>query len=73
MESCVLESAVPCLTEEESLAPPDNFEENEVLRCLKLCATGKAPHPNGFTSGFFINCWDVVEQDIMDTCQNFYD
>lgn len=38
-----------------------------------MCATDKAPRPDGFTMGFFIKCWEVVKQDIMDTFQNFYD
>lgn len=50
-----------------------NFEENEVLRCLKICAVDKASGPDGFTMGFFITCWDVVKQDIMDNFQNFYE
>ncbi|WMV13963.1 hypothetical protein MTR67_007348 [Solanum verrucosum] len=63
----------PVLTEEDNQALQSNFEESEVLRCLKLCAVDKAAGPDGFTMGFFIKCWDVVKQDIMDTFQNFYE
>ncbi|KAG5621167.1 hypothetical protein H5410_006385 [Solanum commersonii] len=63
----------PVLTEEDNQALQSNFEESEVLRCLKLCAVDKAAGPDGFTMGFFIKCWDVVKQDIMDTFQNLYE
>ncbi|WMV23105.1 hypothetical protein MTR67_016490 [Solanum verrucosum] len=63
----------PVLTEEDNQALQSNFEESEVLRCLKLCVVDKAAGPDGFTMGFFIKCWDVVKQDIMDTFQNFYE
>lgn len=45
----------PVLSEEEKEALQVDFDENEVLRCLKLCAADKAPGPDGFTMGFFIN------------------
>ncbi|CAN4092706.1 unnamed protein product [Withania somnifera] len=38
-----------------------------------MCATDKAPGPNGFTMGFFIKCWDVLKTDIMVTSKNFHD
>lgn len=63
----------PVLTEEDTQALQSNFEESEVLRCLKLSAINKAAGPDGFTMGFLIKCWDVVKQDIMDTFQNFYE
>ncbi|KAF3625895.1 putative mannosyl-oligosaccharide 1,2-alpha-mannosidase MNS3-like [Capsicum annuum] len=60
-------------SEEDRVALQSNFDETEVLRCLKLCASDKAPGPDGFTMGFFIKCWEVVKQDILDTFQNFHD
>ncbi|KAH0658710.1 hypothetical protein KY289_027458 [Solanum tuberosum] len=63
----------PIITEEEKMALQGRFEENEVLTCLKLCAADKAPGPDGFTMGFFIKCWEIVKQDIMDTFPKFYD
>jgi len=42
----------PGLTEEEKENLQRNFEESEVLKCLKMCAIDKAPGPDGFTMGF---------------------
>lgn len=50
-----------------------NFEESEVLDCLKMCAIDKAPGPDGFTMRFFLKCWEVLKGDIMKAFQNFYD
>ncbi|KAG5602473.1 hypothetical protein H5410_033843 [Solanum commersonii] len=47
---------VPDLTNEEKEMVRGFFEESEVLRCLKLCATVKTPGPYGFTVGLFIKC-----------------
>jgi len=46
----------PVITEEERQMLQSNFEESEVLRCLKLCAVDKAAGLDGFTMGFFITC-----------------
>ncbi|KAF3658233.1 putative protein ASPARTIC PROTEASE IN GUARD CELL 1-like [Capsicum annuum] len=51
----------PRLTKEEHEKLQRGFKENEVLRCLKLCATVKAPGPDGFTMGFFIKCSEISE------------
>lgn len=40
-------------TEEESEWPQRDFEEQDVLECLKLCAANKAPGPYGYSMGFF--------------------
>jgi len=51
------------ITEEGKEALQTNFEESEVLRCLKMCAVDKAPSPDGFTMGFFIKCWEIVKNE----------
>ncbi|KAF3681842.1 Ribose-phosphate pyrophosphokinase 2, chloroplastic [Capsicum annuum] len=40
-----------------------NFEEEEVLKCLKSCVKDKAPGPDGFTMGFFIKYWEIVKHE----------
>lgn len=47
---------------EEKVSLRCNFEEDEVLRCLKLRAIDKAQGPDGFTMDFYIKCWEVVKQ-----------
>lgn len=63
----------PVITEAENDALQKDFEEQKVLSCLKMCATDKAPGPDGYTKGFFIKCWEVVKRDIMETFKNFHD
>jgi len=63
----------PRLTGEEKEDLERSFDEEEVLRCLKQCATDKAPRPDGFTMGFYIKCWEVVKGDIMETFQHFHE
>lgn len=63
----------PRVTNEEKEMLRGFFEESEVLRCLKLCATVKTLGPYGFTMGFFIKCWEILKQDIMLTFQNFHE
>ena len=60
------------VTEAENKQLKREFDEQEVLACLKMCATDKAPGPDGYTMGFFIKCWDVVKKDIMVTFKNFH-
>ncbi|WMV43043.1 hypothetical protein MTR67_036428 [Solanum verrucosum] len=63
----------PVISSEEKEILQRNFEEGEVLRCLKLCAMDKAPGPDGFTMGFYIKCWEIVKHDIMKAFQNFHE
>lgn len=44
----------PVLNMEEKDALQRSFEEDEVLKCLKLCATDKVPGPDGYTMCFFL-------------------
>jgi len=50
----------PTLSVEDKVRLQENFTEEEVLRCLKLCAGDKAPGPDGFSMGF-----EIVKLDIM--------
>ena len=63
----------PSISEEERSQLQAKFEEQEVYKCLKLCAIDKAPGPDGYTMGFFIKCWEIVKQDIMEAFHNFYE
>lgn len=46
----------PKISEEEKEFLQSSFDEQEVLRCLKMCAVDKAPGPDGYTMSFFIKC-----------------
>lgn len=38
-----------------------------------MCAIDKSPGLDGFTMGFFLQCWEAVKEDIMKAFQNFYE
>lgn len=42
----------PTISEQDKLYLQSNFEEQEVLQCLKWCAKDKAPGPDGLTMDF---------------------
>ncbi|XP_015166235.1 uncharacterized protein [Solanum tuberosum] len=60
------------ITEDDNDWLQSEFEEQEVLECLKLCAADKAPGPDGYSMGFFQCCWEIVKKDVMDTIRNFH-
>lgn len=56
--------------EKEWLQRP--FSEMEVLNIINMCAGDKAPRPDGFTMGFFKECWSILREDLMQTIHNFH-
>ncbi|XP_075092306.1 uncharacterized protein LOC107821421 [Nicotiana tabacum] len=60
------------ISESERESLQSNFEEQEVLSSLKMCASDKAPGPDGYTMGFFRKCWDILKEDIMAAFNNFH-
>lgn len=49
------------------------FEEDEVLWCIKLCASDKAPGSDGFPMGFYRDFWSMLKLDIMNTMHHFHE
>ena len=41
------------------------FEEEEVYDVIKKMAKNKAPGPDGFSMGFYQECWEVIKGDLM--------
>ncbi|XP_049351941.1 uncharacterized protein LOC125816378 [Solanum verrucosum] len=62
----------PTITEGENEALQADFEEQEVLDCLKMCAIDKAPGPDAYTMGFFLKCWEIIKHDILGAFHNFH-
>ncbi|XP_060210551.1 uncharacterized protein LOC132637488 [Lycium barbarum] len=60
------------ITGEEQVWMSRQFEEDEVLKGIKLCVVDKAPGPDGYTMAFFQAFWDVLKEDLMLTFQNFH-
>jgi hypothetical protein len=48
------------------------FSESEVARAIKCLPREKAPGPDGFTNDFYIECWDIIKQDILNAFHAFY-
>jgi mannosylglycoprotein endo-beta-mannosidase len=46
----------------ENLIKP--IAEEEIDQELQEMPNGKAPKPDGFTTDFFKDCWEVIKQDV---------
>lgn len=44
-----------------------------MLDGIKLCASDKAPGPNGFPMSFYLNFWELLKEDILSTTNYFYE
>lgn len=62
----------PRISEEEKELLQREFEEQEAVESLRLCAADKVPGPDGFSIGFFHKYWEIVNEDVMDTIKNFH-
>ncbi|WMV09305.1 hypothetical protein MTR67_002690, partial [Solanum verrucosum] len=62
----------PGITNEEQERLRRQFEEEEVLNSIKLCASDKAPGPDGYPMCFYQCFWEVLKEDIMNTLQHFH-
>ncbi|WMV48293.1 hypothetical protein MTR67_041678 [Solanum verrucosum] len=60
------------ISEEERDWLQSHFEEAEVLKCIKSCASDKAPGRNGFPMSFFQNFWEVLKYDVMEAINQFH-
>lgn len=60
------------ISEEEREKLQGNFEELEVLNCLKMCSADKSPRANGYTMGLFIKCLEIVNFDITEAFHSFH-
>ena len=49
------------------------FDEEEVVEGIKLCASDKAPGPDGFSMSFYQNFWEMLKVDIINTVRHFHD
>lgn len=43
------------------------FEEEEILECIRLCVSDKAPGPDSFSMSSFQVFWEVLKEDIKNT------
>lgn len=48
------------------------FEIEEIKTAVFEMADDKAPGPDGFSMGFFQECWDVVREDLRRVFEEFY-
>jgi len=58
---------------EEQIWLQRQFEEEEVLKGINLCASDKAPGPDGFPMSFFKEFWSVLKEDILNTMKHFHE
>jgi hypothetical protein len=48
------------------------FGENEIELAIKSLPSGKAPGPDGFTTGFYKHYWDIIKPDILSAFHSVY-
>ncbi|KAK3188489.1 hypothetical protein Dsin_028050 [Dipteronia sinensis] len=46
--------------------------EEEVKRAVLSIPKDSIPGPDGFGSEFYMSCWDIVKEDIMDAAKDFF-
>ncbi|XP_060202303.1 uncharacterized protein LOC132630744 [Lycium barbarum] len=61
------------ITEEENHMLQKEFENQEILNYVKLCAGDKASGPDRYTMDFFVHCWEVVGEEVIAAVKNFHD
>lgn len=60
----------PTISNEDEQWLQREFEEEEVLNSVKLCASDKAHGPDGFLTSFYQSCWEFLKDDIVSTKHN---
>ncbi|XP_026451666.1 uncharacterized protein LOC113351991 [Papaver somniferum] len=71
-DSGMLDLISPCITasdNEQLLKLPDL---EEIKATVAQLPSWKAPGPDGFQTGFYKFCWDVVESEVVDVVQQFF-
>uniref|UniRef100_A0A0V0IB11 Putative ovule protein n=1 Tax=Solanum chacoense TaxID=4108 RepID=A0A0V0IB11_SOLCH len=58
---------------EEQIWLHRQFEKEEVLKGINLCASDKASGPDGFPMSFFKEFWSVLKEDILNTMKHFHE
>ncbi|KAG5601657.1 hypothetical protein H5410_033027 [Solanum commersonii] len=61
------------IEKEEIYITDPKFEEEEILKGINLCASDKAPGPDGFPMSFFKEFWSVLKEDILNTMKHFHE
>ncbi|WMV33018.1 hypothetical protein MTR67_026403 [Solanum verrucosum] len=51
----------------------NEFEEQEIWECVKLCAGNKAPGPDGYTMASYVHCWEVIRGEVISTIRNSHE
>lgn len=62
----------PIVDEEDRLWLCKNFDKNDVKEAMWQIGGDKAPGPDGYSSQFFKDTWDIVRDDICDAVLDFF-
>lgn len=49
------------------------FSEEEIKEAIFSIDDDKSPSPNGFSSLFYQECWEIVKEDLMEVFNEFYE
>ncbi|KAE8685834.1 bromodomain and WD repeat-containing protein 3-like isoform X4 [Hibiscus syriacus] len=50
----------------------EHFLEQEIWQAIVSSDSSKAPGPDGFTMGFFKNCWPILKEHVLKFFEDFY-
>ncbi|XP_073125051.1 uncharacterized protein [Henckelia pumila] len=65
-------SCIPSLiTTEENDHLLGDISEQELFECIKSLNAYSAAGPDGFSAGFFQNCWDIIKMDLLEAVREF--
>lgn len=48
------------------------FSDEEIYKALKSCNRDKAPGPDRFSAGFFMDKWNLLKSDVIKAIKNFF-
>ncbi|GJU14907.1 RNA-directed DNA polymerase, eukaryota [Tanacetum coccineum] len=60
------------LSLEQQMDLESNITREEIKRAVWDCGTDKSPGPDGFTFGFYRRFWSVIEKDVMEAVNMFF-
>ncbi|KAJ0095449.1 hypothetical protein Patl1_15066 [Pistacia atlantica] len=60
------------ISEENNVALALTPTEAEILAALKSIPRESSPKLNGFGSGFYLSCWDLIKEDLIDAAKDFF-
>ncbi|XP_040991014.1 uncharacterized protein LOC121238253 [Juglans microcarpa x Juglans regia] len=73
VEKVDLASLIQCsISAENNLALAIASSKTEILAALKSIPKESSSGPDGFGSGFYLSCWDLIKEDVIEVAKDFF-